>query len=156
MSFWGIIKSFVGDVFLSFPVPVNFLCPLFQLLIIISFKDSDFHNDSQHNKRKGGGGGSKIQSAKVCFSTPLTCLWQQCLQMRRRKKSSRSWSGAFLSLMISTWHPLPPHPPVFTSQLSPESAWSYYHPCPCGILLNIHHSSYEPLIIIASFCFRLK
>lgn len=147
MSFWG-LWSLLLAVFFCALLSLSTSCVLFPTCLSLFFcKDSAFQNDSQHNNRNG----AKTQSAKVCFSTLLTCLWQRCSLMRGWK-SSRSWSGACLSLMISTWHPHPP--PAF--QLSPESTWSYYHPCPCGILLNIHHSSYEPLIIIASFCFRLK
>lgn len=59
------------------------------------------------SKTEEGDGEDKIESAKVCFFTPLTWLLQRCL-LTCGWKSSRSWSEACLSLMISTWHPSPP------------------------------------------------
>lgn len=88
-------------------------------------------------ERGRGGGRKKKKSTKVCFSHSshgcdssalLTCGW----------KSSRSWSGACLSLMISTWHPpsllylcFPALSWVSLELLPSVSLWdSFKHPSP--------------------------
>lgn len=161
MSFWG-LQSLLLMQWMQMFCPLlsrSSLCVLLcQLLIIIVFKGSDFHNGSQFRERKRetgeAGRRGKNRKCQGLFFTLLTCLWQLCLLTCEWKKFQElKWS-------MPQSHDIHLTPPpslplsISASQLSPESLWSYYRPCPSGILSNIHHRSYEPLTVIGLLLFQ--